>query len=214
MMLWKLLFTGMLCAAALTLAVSRQASAYWLALAAVVLSWFGDATLAGFKPLTRAMSQPSLWGLGFFAVAHLCYILAFTMYLKAWARPGWRTPAMIAAFTVAAVALWLLICSGGTQPAPMRAAALVYTLVLMMMACIAWVSAMRRGGFVWPPALGSVLFIISDGMIAMEWFRGWSLPWQDAAVWATYAPAQLLLVIGFWMLKMPEAASALASAGM
>ncbi|GHU76779.1 hypothetical protein AGMMS49992_23050 [Clostridia bacterium] len=207
MTFWKLLFTGLLVAAAFVLAMLRQAPAYWFAVAALVFSWLGDATLAGFEPLTRMMKEPSLWGLGFFAVAHLCYIVAFTLYLKAWPRDGWRTSVMLAAFAAAGIVLWLLVCWRSSQPVQLRFASLAYSLLLFVMCCLAWACAVRLDGFVWPLALGGVLFVLSDGMIAFEWFRDWRYSWQPIAVWATYAPAQLLLLIGMWMLRTPDVSS-------
>ncbi|MDR1598957.1 MAG: lysoplasmalogenase [Oscillospiraceae bacterium] len=217
MLFWKLLFTGTLFAATLALAVTRHAAVYWLALAAVAFSWLGDATLGGFKPLTGYLGDPSLFGLGFFAAGHLCYIAAFAAYLRLWPQPGFRTLAMVAAFAAAAAALWYFLCWQSGQAVPLRVASLAYALVIFIMAGMAWSSAARLVGtvrFIWPLALGSVLFIISDGLIALDWFRDWSFPWQGAAVWATYAPAQSLLVIGFWMTRAPQAAAALETIGL
>ncbi|MDR0397095.1 MAG: lysoplasmalogenase [Oscillospiraceae bacterium] len=217
MLIWKLLFTGSLAAAMFALAVSRHAPVYWLAMGAVMFSWLGDASLGGFKPLTRSMSNPSLWGLGFFAAGHLCYIAAFTVFIRLWPQSGRRTPLMLAAFAAAAVAAWWFVCWRSGQPMPLRAASLAYALTLFAMACMAWVSAARLADasrFVWPLALGGALFIISDGMIAMNWFQGWNSRWRDLLIWGTYAPAQLLLAIGFWLLRAPGVSAAAKAIGL
>lgn len=127
---------------------------------------------------------------------------------------------MVTVFAAAAAAFWWLVCADSGQPLELKMAALVYAMALFMMACLAWCSALRLyestgfSGFVWPLALGSALFIISDGMIALDWFKGWSHSWQGIAVWATYAPAQLMLVMGFWMMRMPETAVMLGTIGL
>jgi uncharacterized membrane protein YhhN len=46
-------------------------------------------------------------------------------------------------------------------------------------------------------ALGAVLFLVSDALIALEAFvADWRLPGQSAWVMATYGLAQLLIVLG------------------
>jgi hypothetical protein len=207
MMLWKLLYTGLLCASMLALSIVRHAAPYYIACAALAFSWLGDATLASFRPLTRHMANQGLWGMGFFAAAHVCYVLAFALYMRAWPQQGWRTPLLTAGCAAAAIVIWYALCARSGQPIQLKTAALAYAFLLMLMAGLAVSISTRAGAFVWPLVLGGALFVISDGMIALEWFAGWSRPWHGAAVWATYAPAQLMLTAGFFMMRMPPAAA-------
>ena len=49
--------------------------------------------------------------------------------------------------------------------------------------------------------LGGLLFYVSDTLIALNSFGSLRLKYPDLAIWALYAPAQALLIVGVWLLS-------------
>jgi hypothetical protein len=141
-------------------------------------------------------SQPILAGIAAFGLGHLAYISALVTFGNqqqlAAAAPRWG-----------ACAVWLLLGSAGwffivrpsSQPAPLRWAALPYTLLLASAAGFATALALQRTPFL-PLALGAALFLISDLILAAELFRHCRFPVAHDVVWLTYGPGQMLIVYG------------------
>jgi len=150
-----------------------------LTLAALIGSWLGDTAprfLDG-DPAFLAM-------VGCFLVAQVCYLVAFRPYLAdsiVRQGRGWLT-----AYGVVVVALIVVCLPGAGVLAP---AVLVYGLCLGAMAVLA--TGVDRLAWV-----GGALFLVSDGLIAIDAFSDLDLPAHDVSVMATYVVAQLLLVLG------------------
>lgn len=158
----------------------------WL-LAAQVLSWVGDVALA------TDNATLFLVGVGFFLLAQVSYIVTFRTI------PGGhlvrRRPIVLVPYGIYLVGMMALVLpdAGALWPA-----LLVYGLLLLGMA-VAAVDAWDRVG---SPArglllLGSVLFVISDSLIALTKFG----PIERSAAVATvligtYCIAQILLALG------------------
>lgn len=137
--------------------------------------------------------QGFLPGLLSFLLAHLCYLVAFTR--------GTRLAARIAPFVAYAVVAGAILAAlwPGVPPA-LRAPVVVYVVALAAMAAQAavhWRTGRPRGGVL---ALGGLLFVASDALLATNRFAG-PLPLASLWVLATYWSAQ-------WCI-----ASALAPAG-
>lgn len=131
------------------------------------------------------MLSPALFvgGLLAFLAAHLCYLYAFTVDTRLFAR---RLPLLVLAAIGAAVLSFLW---SGLAPA-LRGPVIVYVVVLVAMAAQAiarW--HVHPGQRTALAALGGVLFVVSDALLAIDRFR---VPLPAAALWvlATYWAAQ------------------------
>jgi uncharacterized membrane protein YhhN len=150
-----------------------------LTLGGLVLSWAGDVTLGSSFEL----------GLGFFLLAHLCYISVFwTAFRK---RPSWWGLLALPWF---AGLLWLLAPSLGA----MLPIVGVYGAVLGVMA----VSATRGNLFT---ILGGIFFVVSDSMLAFRIFTPlFQSPPEDAVIMTAYLLAQAFIVVGILRSTAPE----------
>ena len=154
----------------------------------IIAAWCGDLLLLGDGDLRFAL------GIAAFAVMQVCYIAAFRRV------PG---PGMVRAWPVALVPyvlIWLvlvvLMLRGGD---PLAVPAALYGLLLVTMAVAALdlvLRVPRRPG--WRVAWGALLFVLSDGLIALRAFAG--LPGSalvSTVIVATYLAAQAMIVTGF-----------------
>lgn len=147
------------------------------------LSWLGDSApkLAG--------ESSFLVMVGFFLLAQLAYVIAFwPLRARSIAQRSSRAwPLPLAAFAlVLVVLLWWCLPEAGALAVPV----VLYGTVLVAMAVLA--TGVHRLA-----ALGGVLFVLSDGLIALDAFAAWfSFEWQGFAVMSTYLVAQALLVAG------------------
>lgn len=196
----KLAFIGLLTLSATALALLRGQSCYFAAAAALLFSWLGDAMLGAWRPLARRVSNRFLAGMAFFGCAQLCYLFAFSLYLHSRPGGGARVLAFLAAALAAGWGAWRLLVSGNVRDGLYRYGALAYALLLFAMAGLACAACFHAGRFIWPLLLGALLFVVSDGLIAGSVFGGKTPPRYELLVWATYAPAQLLLLTGFYLL--------------
>lgn len=160
--------------------VDTPAVRRWV-LAGLWLSLVGDVCLMwpreGFLP-----------GLVAFLLAHLAYIVAFTRTLRLAARPA----PFVAYALVAAGILWLLWPG---VPVPLRLPVLAYVVCLASMAAQAgalWLAA--RGGpaevAARRAALGGMLFMTSDALLAFNKFGSAPLPAAGLWILVTYWLAQ------------------------
>jgi uncharacterized membrane protein YhhN len=145
-------------------------------LAGLAFSLVGDVLL---------MLSPALFvgGLLAFLVAHLCYLRAFTVDTRLFAR---RLPLFALAIIGAAVLSYLW---SGLAPA-LQVPVIAYVVVLVAMAAQAvarW--QVHPGPYTRMAALGGVLFVVSDALLAIDRFRA---PVPAAALWvlAAYWAAQ------------------------
>lgn len=178
-----------------TAAVTLLAMLAWfeggplLLVAALGLSAAGDAFLA------REGERPFLSGLASFLAAHLAYVALFVIVS---AGPGilaeepWRAAIAVAAIASAAFVLrrlWPVVGPALRMP---------------ILAYVAAIVAMCLAALTTPApvvALGAVLFMASDTILAVERFL---LPpasvhrtWTGPAVWLLYYAAQALITLGF-----------------
>jgi uncharacterized membrane protein YhhN len=142
-----------------------------LTLGGLVLSWAGDVALGPSFEL----------GLGFFLLAHLCYIAAFWTSFRM--KPSWWSLLALPWF---AGLLWLLAPSLGALLPVVG----VYGAVLGFMAA----SATRGNLFT---ILGGIFFVVSDSMLAFRIFTPlFQSPPEDAFIMLTYLLAQAFIVVG------------------
>lgn len=162
---------------AVLVARPRASTAQWLLVAAIVLSWCGDALLTG---------SGDGWfvaGLLCFLAAHVAYIVLFVRLPAAGRRVPWWTLAYVAWF---AAFLALLATGLGGLLVPVA----IYGAVLGAMAALAG----GLGGLV---AVGGALFVVSDSVLALGRFLpGYEFAAHDLVVMSTYLAAQGLIALG------------------
>ncbi len=160
----------------------------WLLIAAQVLSWFGDIALA------VHIDALFLVGVGCFLAAQICYILTFRAI-----TPGphllRQRRLLLIPYLVYFLAMMAVVLPSAGVLAP---ALVIYGAILLSMAAMA-LDAWPRV----PPVgarmllVGSILFVISDSLIAVTKFG--PVP-QNAPVATvligTYCIAQILLMLG------------------
>lgn len=146
------------------------------------------ASLAGDVLLMLPPDRYFVAGLGAFALAHISYILAF-----AWARAGapisWPLPVLLALYgAIVLAALWRHL---GNNRIPV----IVYMILIELMAWQAleyWLLERSLGSGL--AALGALLFVASDTVLAFEKFRG-GVPYADILVLGPYYAAQFLIAL-------------------
>jgi uncharacterized membrane protein YhhN len=170
---------------ALALSLPTADTGYrWAVVAGLALSTAGDVFLM--LPRDRFVA-----GLASFLVAHLCYVWAFasgvpggsfTANLLFW------LPYFAAGGTVVAL-IW-----PGLKPA-LRGPVGIYVVVIAVMASLAAERWQATGSaMTLAAALGAGLFVVSDGVLAIDRFR-WPFRAARALTLATYWAAQLLIAL-------------------
>ncbi|GEN80185.1 lysoplasmalogenase [Actinotalea fermentans] len=157
---------------------ARRTRLVRLTVLALALSWLGD-TAPDVAPDDLAF----LTMLGFFLLAHVTYLAAFWPLRHDGVL---RRPALLVPYAIAYVVL-VALCAPGADA--LAAPVVVYGAVLTAVAVLATFD--RRA------AVGGVLFMLSDSLIAMNAFvGGYDLPAHGFWVMFTYVAAQVLLAIG------------------
>ena len=154
----------------------------WLVIG-MFFGWLGDLALMGSGDLWFGL------GMGGFLIMQICYIVALLRI----GRPGFVRAWPFA--SVPYVLLWIVMnfflwSAAGTFAVPV----LIYSAALVLMGILALnaVLAMKH----WWIAVGGLLFVISDGVLALSAFE--RIPessWTDAVVMSTYCAAQLIIAI-------------------
>lgn len=149
-----------------------------LAAVALGFSWLGDLALMG------GGESWFLLGIGGFALAQLTYVVAFTPLARAGVVR--RRPLVVAPYALVWVGLMVFLSGRVGELFPVVA---VYGALLVGMAAVAL--AVHRA-----TAVGAVLFVVSDGVIALTNLADLGVPASGAVVMATYTAAQGLIAWG------------------
>ncbi|WP_377643680.1 lysoplasmalogenase family protein [Oryzobacter terrae] len=151
-----------------------------LTLAALGLSWLGDSL-----PRLAEGDAAFLLMVGFFLLAQVAYVAAFLPHRR---RSVLHRRRVLLLPYVAVVAALVAACAGGAGG--LLVPVLVYGALL-------GAAAVLSTGVNTLTAAGGALFLVSDGLIALDAFAdGFALPGQGFWVMATYVAAQSLLVAG------------------
>ena len=158
--------------------------------AALALSTLGD-VLLDLDPVGLFV-----FGLGSFLVAHLVYISVFIRNRRRTVPLG--VPRVLLAVGVllysVAVSGWLLPSLGN----------LIVPVAIYMCAITAMVISAILGRFENPwVAVGAILFLISDSLLAVNKFKT-PVPYRDFLVWSTYYTGQYGIAIGFLTALSPK----------
>lgn len=174
-----------------------------LCCAAMGFSWLGDALLMQYPPITRGLRQYFLWGMAAFFGAQVCYTTLFLRLGEALDTQSlYVVYGFIAVFVVAGVIIWAFtIARNRAQMLILRIGALLYSVVVSLMAasaCSLFVAQPLLGCTL---LLGGLMFYVSDMIIALQNFGSLRLKYPDIVIWSLYAPAQALLITGVWLLS-------------
>jgi hypothetical protein len=174
--------------------VSPYADVSVLVALGMTLGFLGDLFMA---KLILKDERHVLGGIGAFGLGHLAYIAAFLLLgdrlgLDA-SVPRWGT---LAAFWLLGVICWYgVIYRPSAERGALHLASLPYALLLSTTAGIAAGLALQDGRL-FLVALGALLFLISDLILAARLFNNLYFRWINDWVWLTYGPAQMLIVFG------------------
>jgi len=147
-----------------------------LIVAALLLSWAGDV----FMEIDGLL----IVGMAFFGAAHVCYITYF-LRTGAWTRLRARL-VILAVYLLVWAAMMALLWPGlGDLRLPVAG----YSLLLTSTAILAATLSVQA-------AVGGVLFLLSDSLIAVELAKLPQLPMNGLIIMATYVVAQYLLAAG------------------
>lgn len=160
----------------------------------MTLGFVGDLFMA--RLIVRGDSSV-LGGIGAFGLGHVAYIVAL---LRLADRLGLDTPvprwgALVVAWLLALALWYAVVYRRAEQRGTLHLAALPYALLLATTAGVALGMALQDARFALV-ALGALLFLISDLILAARLFNGAYFRWVDDWVWLTYGPAQMLIVYG------------------
>lgn len=173
------------------LAHGSSAATFGLLIAVgMTLGFLGDLFMAKLLPV----SPHVLWGMAAFGLGHVAYIAAIVSYgsTRGLDAAGPRLGAWLAWLLIGAVA-WYFVVFRGQRPTALHWAALPYSLLLASTAGFATGLALQDPTFA-PLAVGAVLFLISDLILAAQLFAGRRFRLIDDVVWLTYGPGQMLIV--------------------
>lgn len=150
----------------------------------------GDLVLAGVIPL----AQPVVGGIAAFGLGHCAYLVA-VVWLSG--RYGLDAPlprwGMLALWLLLGLSGWYFVVYRGQRATVTHWAALPYTLLLASVAGLFSGLALQSPAFALA-AVGAILFLVSDLILATQLFRKNAFPLIGDVVWLTYGPGQALIV--------------------
>lgn len=124
-----------------------------------------------------------VFGLGAFLLAHLVYTAAF---LRERRRPMAIAAGLVLLYSIG-VSSWLLPSLGN----------LMLPVAIYMCAITAMVISAILARFSTPlVAIGAILFLISDSLLAINKFKT-PVPYRDILVWSTYYIGQYSIAVGY-----------------
>jgi alkenylglycerophosphocholine/alkenylglycerophosphoethanolamine hydrolase len=159
------------------LIVARGHTRLWLCMA-LIASSCGDMLLAS------ELQQGFIYGLGAFALAHLCYCWCFLPWFS-WSKK----PLMFMAILLVVLVAVLLNVIPHTEN--LLIPVLVYMAIILVMAFLA---IFAKQDVYWL-TIGALFFVLSDSLIALNKFV-LAIPYEHLLVMSTYYLAQYCLFIG------------------
>ncbi len=191
----RMLSSVALVAAAVVFAASApNQPVRWLVALGMALGLLGDLFMA--RLIVRGSSYV-YGGIAAFSLNHIAYLAALLSDSDALGlpAPGPNWPVMLAAWAFGVVVWFLVIWRPARERGALHLAALVYALLLSSTLGAVTGAALVAPAF-WPVALGALLFLISDLILAAGLFNGLRFRGLDDVVWLTYGPGQMLIVYG------------------
>jgi hypothetical protein len=191
---------------------SRVAGALALVAIGMTLGFYGDSHV-GDRFWWPPFPNKIVGGIILYGLGHLAYVAACVLIGRAERLAGglrWWMP--ILAWQAAALVAWAAVALPSSEEPGLRLPTLLYTLLVAATPGFATALAVQRPIFGWM-ALGGVLFLISDILLAWQVFHQ-PFPFIDELTWINYGGGEMLLVygaiLGLWNYapqRSPEAAS-------
>lgn len=169
-----------------------------LCAAAMILSSFGDIVLMNFRGVgTRIPVSYFYVGAGFFILAHIIYICAFSHRIR---QSG--TPYLNAGFAAAAVLVllvWIVLTVAAFRKGRidwvMYGLCFVYMCIIGLNCATIFSFAFSAGGWYLLAAAGALSFFVSDLIIGMVKLAGISTPALQNGIWWFYPIGQILIIL-------------------
>lgn len=198
----KMAISGSLTVLAVVFALLARRPWCWLAALAMAVSSIGDGLLAGcpacFRPVKNRLIKG---GLVFFA-AHCLYILALIRVSGQSVEallPHFWAPFLLFAAIVAWHGYWYYLRAGSQAPRAFFAAATCYLLVVAAHCAMAVSVYTQAGCALVLNVTGAGLFFLSDAILMARKYVPADEKRTSFLVWITYVPAQLCLILGFFL---------------
>ena len=154
------------------------------------LGFLGDLFLAE----VIAIPQPVLGGIAAFGLGHVAYLLAVLgladQYQLNAQASRWG---MLALWLLIGLVGWYVLVMRGQRPTGLHWAALPYALLLASVAGL-FTGVALQAPVLDPAALGAILFLASDLILASQLFTKRTFPLIGDVIWLTYGPGQALIV--------------------
>lgn len=170
--------------------------ALWIAIG-MVCGLIGDVFMADLLGLESHI----LYGMGSFGLGHVFYIIAMMMIAETLGLRDFPMLAVLGAWWVIACVGWFFAVWYRTEHNLLHKVALPYALLLASTAGFASSIALIDNRFTLL-AIGAILFLISDLILASVLFAGKKIPLSGDLVWLTYSPAQMLITMGLIILTL------------
>lgn len=151
----------------------------------------GDLFMAKLMPVR----DPVLGGIGSFSLGHLAYIGAIVSFSGQYAPAGAGTlwiPWIVMWLMIGGVSWYFAVYRGQTASV-LHYAALGYALLLATTAAVGSGLGIQLGGLR-GLGIGTILFMMSDLILAAQLFRHLHFRLIGDVVWLLYGPAQMLIV--------------------
>lgn len=198
----KMLCSGGLTALAVILALVIRRPYGYLAALAMAVSTLGDGLLAGYPKVFAPVRDRLIKGGLIFLAAHILYILALILAsgreFKALLAHFWVPFAVFAALTVLHGLVFYFRASS-RPPFSFFLAAFFYLLTVAVHAAAAVCVCGQTGGRFFLNIVGAILFFLSDAILLASKYGADLGRRVTDLIWFTYAPAQLCLILGFFL---------------
>ncbi|PJF21276.1 MAG: lysoplasmalogenase [Phototrophicales bacterium] len=169
---------------------------FWLAVG-MSLGFLGDLFMAGLliKGDRRVLGGMSAFGLG-----HIAYITGLLNHNSLMTNDRW---VILGIWWILAVVLWYWVVLRGAHGTPniLHYAALPYALLLASTTGVASGLAITESAFILL-TIGTILFLLSDLLLAAELFNGLHFKGIGDAVWLMYGPGQMLIVFALYIASL------------
>ncbi len=174
-----------------------------LAALAMAVSSLGDAVLAGYPSCFGRVRDRLPKGGLIFWIAHLLYIRALVIASGGDASALLPRFALPCAFFLGLTVLHGLLFAKKRDGFPasrmLFVAAFLYLGTVGIHAAAAIAVSLHTGGGFLLNIAGSLLFYLSDAILLARKYGAVRGHWTTALIWLTYVPAQLCLLLGFYL---------------
>ncbi|UHA71998.1 lysoplasmalogenase [Paenibacillus sp. 481] len=191
----SMLLSISLVTAAAALYVLEVVPAYslWIAIG-MLFSFVGDLSMAQLLPWRNWL----IGGMLTFGIGHVFYMIGFANMATQFGGTIWNTGFLIATFIALIVHTigWTKWVRNDRQPRILNIGSYLYGLWVAGTAVFAFAMWWALDGLWWLPAIGGVLFVLSDLIIGYTDIGQRRVPNHRLWIWITYVAAQACIVYG------------------